>query len=395
MHHRLFANVLPLMLSLSLGLGALTGVAFGQEDDDFEQLDETAIEMLEHSETLPRPDDDVMRPTTTGFRITPDLVRFGTRQWVEELTSNLDLTEAQAEALTGRVADQVMKFAHDHAADGHLLLETLLEAQFAEDLNRFSHPRESGADRRQELGRQLSEMTPALRELFRHVSAQARPVLNDAQWDQWREDLAEELGKLHRLEANARRWAEGNAREGERIGDLDKDPNAEDGTGPQARRSERRQTDPLQRARRNARREVDRALNDDGRDFLNNTREFFGFDESQTAEARQLLAEYQADAEAIKTPEFREALMRNRVKFYLRWYRPVPQPEVWEHFIDTEYKTLFEPWKELSDRFKSSVIALATIEQREAALAEVRRLVLDQGLSESQVAAMLAGRFEP
>jgi len=390
MRSRPFGNVLWLTLAPGVWCALLAGLAHGQEDDALEPPDETAIEVFEQSgETLPPPDDDVMRPTRSGFRISPEMVRYGTQQWLEQQTSHLDLTDTQANTLTDRISGQVMEFVHANASNGSELVELLLESRFAERAGTL------GAERRQELGHRLSEMVPALRELFRHVSAQARPVLTDAQWDQWKEDLAEELGKLHRLEAGARRWAEGKAGEGERIGDLDKDPNAEDGTGPQARRGRRRRSDPLEHAKRNASRTVAQLIDDDGSAFLEKARDFFGFDESQMDRAQQLLTDYQAEAEALKTPAFREALTRNRVKYYLRWYRPVEHPQVWTHVLDDEYTTLLEPWEELTAHFKSSIMALATPEQRERALADVRQRAIDLGLSEAEVASLLAGRFEP
>jgi len=341
----------------------------------------------EQIEPPPPPTKEVMRPTRHGFRLTPGMARWGARQWIREEMKGLDLSASQADALADRVARQAMRFAHQHSRDGRELLEMWLEAQFAQQAGRFT------PERKKVFGRRLAEMVPALREFFKDISADARPLLTDAQWEKWKEDLADELRDLYRLEADARRWAEGGAEEDEKIEDLGEKKGAKRDTS--SGQGERKKIRPIDRARRRARRDVEWLIEDDCGRFLENAARFFKFDERQTARGRRLLADYRAKKKAIQTAQWRTALMRNRVKFYLRWFDPIEHIGPWEHLLETEYQALLQPWRDLQSEFKSAVIALATPEQRKAALAEVRERALEHGLTQAEVDALLAGCFQP
>lgn len=317
------------------------------------------------------PSADAMRPTRNGFRLTPGMMRLGARQWLREGPfADVDFDEAQQKELSQRFAQRVMDAANKYGEQGRDFIETFLECTFARD--RYMTP-----EMKQRFGEVGSDLVPAMRDLIRDFARDARPLLSDSQWEVFKESLKREFRNVDRAEKNLRRWAEGGAADDEGLDALDFDGTADDsGLGPG---DQPRSTRALRAARRRAESEVRELGVNSWRDFLANTRSFLKFDAAQSAKGEELLAEYRHRSGPIMTPQWRQRVLDNRVKYNLRGVLKADL-RPWLFHLEREYNELVAPLAELGNEFRGRVIALAMPDQRRSAINEVRERAAEHGL---------------
>jgi len=124
--------------------------------------------------------------------------------------------------------------------------------------------------------------------------------------------------------------------------------------------------------------------------FLAGVKYFFKFDEQQSARGRELLEDYRRQAKVVMTDDWNRRVRRNRVQLNLLGWHMRDQPvRPWRHHLERKYEETIKPIKELGRAFRAKVLALATDEQREAALGEVREKAQEHGMTAEEADAGL------
>ncbi len=369
----------PFMVLL---LGSLCAWACAQDvPDQTPPADEElpAVAWPEQDAAQPPPSADVMRPTEGKFRLTPTLIRLGSREWLRNGPfGDVEFDEQQEQVLSRRFSERVMEAAHKNGRKVRDFVETFMECNLA-------GRRGMTPEMKQRFGELGTEMVPLMRELIADFARDARPLLTDEQWETFKEDLRREFRNIDRAEGNLRRWADGQAREDEGLDDLDLEgQNSQEGSEDSGTKGRPRDTRTLRDARRRADADVRRLGFDSWRGFLASAKAFFHFDESQAARAEQLLGEYRRRAEPIVTLGWRRQVRENRVKYHLRGaikegIRP------WVYHLEREYNGLVAPLVAVENEFRDRVIALATPAQRTDAVKEMRERAARHGLASDQL----------
>ncbi|HSW45194.1 MAG TPA: hypothetical protein VLM89_06445 [Phycisphaerae bacterium] len=333
---------------------------------------------LDASETLPPeapppPSEEVMRPTRGGLRLTPSMMKLGARIWLQEGPfADVDFDERQQEVLSEKFGRRVMEAAHERGEQVRGFLEAYVECMFA------GGGRDLTPEMRERFGEHGLRLVPAMRDLVKDFARDARPLLTDAQWERFKENLRREFQNIERAERGLSRWVDGEAREDENLDDLELEGDGSasgtrPGDGPQASRA-------LWSARRRADADVRRLGPLSWREFLATAKLFFKFDERQAAQGEQLLGQCRPRAETVMTSRWRQRVRENRVKYHLRNVLKQKNLGPWVFHLENEYNELAAPLAEIEREFRDKVIALARPEQREAAMNEVRQRAAEHGL---------------
>lgn len=314
------------------------------------------------------PPEEVMRPTTLGVRLTPEIARGIARNWIqEELGEELALDQQQEEQLAGAFSDRMLRLAHGNQERLQSFVESFLETALKTH-GRFS-PESS-----QDFARQSGPVAPVMREFLDGVAEDARPVLRPDQLPRFEEELSRQRRAVDRFEQRVNAWSRGEYKEGENLlQDLEAEYEADKRPGEQV-------SPELRRARQMARWSIRHLGTQEWARFLNAARFLFKFDAAQTARGDALLAEYRAKADAIMTPEWKERIQRNRTQANMRFALQGFPTGPWLFRLDREYETEIQPIHDLGREFRSAVLDLATPQQRTAVLADVRATAEKHGL---------------
>ena len=337
-------------------------------------------------EPLPPPSEEVMRPTRYGLRLTPGMLKLGTRAWLKEGPfANVGFDERQQADLSQKFSLRVMEAANRYGEQVRYFLETYLEGALTDD-----DGRNMSADAKQRFGQQGSDLVPAMHDLLKDLAGDARPLLTEKQWEAFKKDLDRELANIDRSEKKFKRWSEGGARENEGLDDRDggRDKPSGDGNSADANASPR-VSGALREARRRAENDMRRMGPVGWREFLMSAKAFFGFDAEQMAKGEQLLAEYSRRLEPIMTPKWRQQVRENRIKNNLRRALNREGMQPWIFHLESESRELMAPLKELENEFCDKVIALARPEQRDAAIGTLRERAAQHGLEFTELDAEL------
>jgi len=320
------------------------------------------------------PSADVMKPTAGKFRLTPSIMKLGSRGWLRNGPFGaVEFDEQQEQVLSQRFAQRVMEAAHKNGQKVRDFVETFMECNLA-------GRRGMTPEMKRRFGELGSEMVPLMRELVTGFARDARPLLSDEQWEVFKEDLRREFRNIDRAEGNLRRWADGQAREDEGLADLDLEgENARNGPGEAGADGRPRDTRTLRDARRRADADMRRLGLDSWRGFLASAKAFFRFDEAQVSRGEQLIGEYRERAEPIMTLQWRRQVRENRIKYHLRGaIKEGVRP--WVYHLDREYNELVAPVVAVENEFRDKVIALAAPAQRADAMREMRERAGRHGL---------------
>lgn len=323
-----------------------------------------------------------MRPTELSLRLTPRLARGAAGAWLrEELWNNLSLTEDQQRQIADATARRMMEIAHRSGREGAEAMEYLIETQITTN-------GKVTAENAREFSEKMRPFVQAGREFIEGIVEDARPVLSDEQMRELEAEVKRELNKLDRFERRLDNYAEGRVEEGGEnpFNELEQET---DESG--------RKRDPrVRNARRMAEWDVRRMTSWQWSRFLAGAATMFKFDEAQQARGDALLAEYRKKADAIQTPEWKARIQRNRTLANLRWQLDDLPTGPWVYHLDREYKEATRPLVELTDQFYAEVLAVATPEQRAAAIAEARALAERHGMTvPADDLAMLHSLVEP
>ena len=176
------------------------------------------------------------------------------------------------------------------------------------------------------------------------------------------------------------RWVEGKMEKGEQPFD-----NLEQEDNPEEDQREPPKSKEMRKAEGTAAWEVRRLGPDEWKQFLNRARNFLNLDEEQYAKGQKLLKEYRDRAESLMTDEWKEQIRKNRIKHHFRRELKDQSIAPWIYHLDREYNELAKPVKELGSTFRREVMALATDQQRQDALAELQEFADKHGMTPDEM----------
>ena len=317
----------------------------------------------------PAKDDDLMRPTRNGFRLTPEIVQLFSRQYVEkEVNKDLGLSNEQIEKLSKRFGERTMDMGHRHGEPMRDLIEYWMETLVTTRGQKIS------PEMVQELGRRGANFTPGLLDLFKGFADDARGELSEEQWGKYRKGLEEAKKDFDHLEQTLQRWSRGELKPGEdTLNGLEQEIDAKEGEAA-------REPPVMRRVKWQADYELNQIDPKRWRNYLTAAKEFFKFDAQQMVQGEELLAKYSAEAQSLMAGEWRERCRQNRMRYSMRWQISQENTRPWVFHLEREFEELAGPIKEVQTRFQAAVIALATTEQREAAAAPIRERADKHGM---------------
>lgn len=320
-----------------------------------------------------------MRPTRLGLQMTPRIARGFARHWlVEVFDSDSGLADEQRSRIADAAARRIMDANRQHGQAGQAFFENLCESML---LYHGRYTPELAA----ELAKHADPMIPVFRQLFQDVADDARPMLDPGQLEHLQAEIEKQTRMLDQFEAKMKRWAKGEMEDGEDIEDLfdDLEPPETDDTTDEGETDEetKQRREALKRAKRSAGWEMRRFGPKEWARFLFGAQYFFQFDEEQIAKGKALLDDYRGRAKEIMTEEWKRRVRRNRIQYHLRWRIRELANGPWMYHLEREYERDAAQIREMGHEFRKEVLALATDEQREAALAKIREQVERHGMT--------------
>ncbi|MBI4578784.1 MAG: hypothetical protein HY718_03725 [Planctomycetes bacterium] len=270
-----------------------------------------------------------------------------------------------------------MAAAHANGQDWQGLIEHITESEFRNN-GRFD------AQTGPELAKRFLPLTGAMRGFWEGVTNDSREFLSPEQVANLQKWSDRNRALIDGAEEQMHRWA---------AGDVDKDgrpfrsaqPPQEDTQTPEQKAAERRQM-LLEWARHRAERDLEQMPPEGWGSFIERSAAFFGFSDEQKTHARAIRDKYQNQVKAIMTPQWRTRVLSNRLKQNLidtSGERESLEP--WRYRLGTEYRELTEPVNKLADALRTEVVALATPEQRTAAVATVGQAAAKHGATAEEL----------
>lgn len=313
------------------------------------------------------PDETVMRPTKSGFRVSPELARLAMKRWIQmDLSRDVTLTEGQESELNRRLAENLMETLNRRGKGVRELAEFGIESFLSSGGPKWS------SDRNQQFAEKAADLMPLVSDFVKQLAADARPLLTNYQWDQLKDRLVDDFRNIKRMNDVLDRWQKGDVEPGADLLRELADPMA--GADPAEandpkQRERRRNERLLRRAKRRAEATLRELSPSHWAVFIDNCKKFFAFNDEQMDKARALLVDYTKKADDFMIPYWRERVRANRIKYDLRWSLKDEPAKPWIYHLEREYNELIAPVHELETAFQKEVMALATPKQREEALA--------------------------
>jgi hypothetical protein len=314
-----------------------------------------------------------MRPTQHGLRLTPGLARAMSGAMAVGIGKEHNLSTEQRTKLSEGLARRMMETARKYDEPGQAFAEGALEAVWR---TMAGGKGQLDPEIAREMGSRTLPGIAGVRELLDGFTAEIEEVIPKEAIPKLHEKMKEGHQALDRFERRMQRWSEGGMREGEHpFDDLDE----ESGDGAGAKTGDK----PRPREVRQAEQIADWTVNSAGipewTSFLAQVKELFKFDEEQSAKGDRILEDYRERANQIMTPEWKEAMRRNRTKANLRHKLSGVPTIPWMWKLQHEYDQAFKPLQELGWSFRKDVLELLTPAQREAALAEFQPRAAEHG----------------
>ncbi len=367
-------------------IGGAAAYAQNQTDQPDEQVDqsaeaESADRQPAKPASLPKPTEEVMHPTDYGLRLTPELARALSHSIVANITHDNPVSPEQRSRLIEALGKRILQTARENEQQAQAAIEYTFETGMASEIKHEKLTAESA----REFSERLKPLVPALRELEEGVSNDFESILTPEQFKEFHSKLDKSKKDLDEFEARMDRWSKGEYNEGEQPFSSPAD-NAQQG-GSQ----DKKITSPeMQGAEQRADNILRNLAPSTWEYFVNSTCEYFKLDEKQAARARKILADYKAKADAIMTPEWKRKIRENRLKQFFRYQLPsgvVFAP--WNWRLEYDFNEAVKPLNELGRAFRKEVLAIATPEQRDTALTEIRKKAMEQGLTAEDVDTVL------
>ncbi|MFQ5430120.1 MAG: hypothetical protein ACE5E1_07405 [Phycisphaerae bacterium] len=318
---------------------------------------------------------DEMKPTTLGIRFTPGMARAIGLKLSEQMKSRYELDDAQVVDIQGILSRQLMDFVQTNAETGRDMIEMMMETMIEHD---GSFPKEAAM----KFGKMAEPLLPALRGFFTRSSAEIGKRMTIKQRLKFTGDMAGVTAGLLIFEKRMNRWAEG------KVGDDANpffDPAENEGPNPAEAAAPEDPNEPPEH--RKARKQVERWLkwqiNIDRQwdDYVKSAAAYYDFDERQVTAAAAILKDCKQRAEAIKTPDWRNAILENRIARQLIWRIDSKFGQgPWMYHWERAYKKMMKPLEDLEVELKRRIEQLPTSKQRAAAQEAARKALAEKGV---------------
>jgi hypothetical protein len=325
-------------------------------------------------ETKPAETKLEMKPTTLGVRFTPAMATGISKMFVREMKGRYDLNDKQADGIREIISRQLMTVVSENAETGRDMIEKMMETMINND----------GAfppDAAKEFATIAKPVVPAIRSFFTKTSAEISKELTIKQRLKFTGDIAAATAGLVVFENRMKRWEEGKVPEG---ANPFYDPADHD---PSLATSQPEPTDEhpdYRRARQGVERSMQWQVDLDERweRYVDRTVDFYDLDEAQTNAAQAVLKDCRQRVAAIKTPEWREAILQNRIAQRLTWrtgggtYTQGP----WMFKLEADFEKMMQPLNDLDRELKRRLGEIPDSKQRAVALEKVRKALAEKGL---------------
>lgn len=336
------------------------------------------------------PGEEVMRPTRYGLT--------ASEQWLEPLMGmmieerawgdGLELSDEAKDRLAGAMTRRGMEFNRTHGRDMQDFLEFAVQAAFEHD-----GPRNFDSRTGQEFARRFLPVAGPMRDFVDGTIADGREFLSPEE----AQDLERAFGRFRHMidvvEKRMKRWADGSVDDHGNPFRIDAADRIQRTPEEEAREDRRLQA---RRTRARSERELREFSPETWPEFIRSCTRYFGFDDKQRGQAEALRVEYAEHVRSGATPEWRSKAVENRIQRAVLAEGARDEPVgPWLFRLDQQFKALTGPVQELDGAFRKAVIALATPEQRRAALEKTTAAARRHGLSEKDMAPVEAVLAEP
>lgn len=329
--------------------------------------------------------EEVMRPTKYGLVASPEWLTplMGVLVEESEWEHGADLTADEKQQLAESMSRHGMELARTHGREMQDFLQFGFEAAFE-----HNGPRNFDAATGQEFARRFLPVSGPLKAYFDGVIRDSRDFLRPPE----AADIERWLGRMGKavdgLEKGMNRWAQGDVDERgnpfrvpEVVEQLERSEEERKGL-------DRKRT--MRRMRSRTQRELSELSPDAWPEFVRTCDSYFGFDAGQKKRAEALRLEFLAQAQSVMSGEWRSKVGDNRTRYYLLSESQGDAVEPWLFRLDQECRILVRPAEEVNHAFRDAVIALATAEQRQSALARTTEAAARHGLSARELGPIRA-----
>jgi hypothetical protein len=360
----------------SVSAGLLLAVSPGAVLAQDAQGSQEAQELQQPAEEPPPAADQPafeMKATEVGVRFTPRMAYAMSDKFAREMKGRYELNDAQVGDVKEIMATRLMRAVSDNAEAGRNVVEMLMENVIEND-GRF--PRESA----QEFARQVKPLVPAFRDFFVQTAGEIGRKMSVKQRLKFSADVAAATAGFAVFENRMAQWETGKIADEVRLfGDASQDEPT------QAAPADPNETTEHREVRRNAENQLRWELDVEGRwsTYVDQAIEFYEFDEAQTNSAKAILKDVLDRAKAVETPEWRKAVMENRIALNMSWRAGGGQfsqgPLVFR--LESQRDQLTKPLIDLGKQLKSRIEDLPTSAQRAKALEKARKAFAAKGLA--------------
>ncbi|MBI4578782.1 MAG: hypothetical protein HY718_03715 [Planctomycetes bacterium] len=380
-------KTLPVWVGL-MSLLAAAGWGWAQEAQDeaapaAPEEEVTATPPTPEPPASPPPGEDVMYPTAHGIRFTPKMIDGFAKQMVKhQFAQNWGPDDPARQRLTEAVAQRCEDLHQRYAREGAIAVETFYEAVIRHELLRSKAPPPEVA---REYSEKIGPGVKILREFWDGVLEDARPLVNDEQYDDLKKQAADARKMLDRFEQRMDRWSRGEMKKDEGLLDDLDEADLDDPDNPENQGKSKEYVE----AERRVRWKLWSMGPEHWQQFLAQTVHVLGYDAAQKAAGEKLLKEYREKAKPVMTKEWKAKVMANQVRHQLEWMVPKEPLDPWLYRLDLEYREWTRPIVDMGRSFRRDVIALAAPEQRVKLLDDLRKVGTDHGMKPEELTDLL------
>lgn len=314
-------------------------------------------------------EEDYMRPTEVGVRLTPGMARAMGKLFAREsLGREYGLNEEGQKKAAEQIARNLMRMAHKSGREGQQFFEFAFET-LMENQGRFTP---ASGKRWAELSRPT---LPAIREFLNRTAEDLRPLIPPDKQMRFAGEMMKASLAIDLYEKKMERWAQGKVGERENPFEPDSDEAATAPADPNESRE-------IKEARRRAENSLKWDSTGRWQQYVEGTIQYYKLDETQRKSAESMLREMEDRAKQIQTDEWKARVLLNRTRLNLS-YRGMNlwnTPWMWQ--LEREYEDLLKPIRDLTRELQDRLETLPTTEQRSAAQARIAEEFAKRGMKE-------------
>ncbi len=315
------------------------------------------------------------QPTEYGIRFTPGIARAMARAYAQDVLVgryNLDASKVDqaAESVARRIMDVVHRYDDAEYAER---IEQMVEGIMA---GQAGQPGWSGVQPRtaKAMADAMRPIMPGIRDLVRGVAQDVRPMLGAKDQLKFGGDLMTLSTALNAFEDTLDRWEDGDVRPGENPFEPDGKPKLDESGHSRAYNA----------AVRMVRQDMEQGEWEGWKQYVEDARKLYGFDEGQAAGASSILNECLARAAQYTGGEdWRREFERVRLWMNLLGVLRVGQSHPLRYCLERGYGRLVEPVHAIGDELKQRIDAIPTVAQRRAADERILQMIGEQGFVEN------------